>query len=320
MRRREFIAGLGTAATWPCIAGAQRRARLPVVGVLWPNSPAFPLTEFREGLAEKGFVIGETVAIDFEFNLQFSQLGPQAAALVERRVDVIVAGPNIQTIRAAKSATTTIPVVFAYGGDPVQDGFVASLNRPGGNVTGVTAQSTELTATRLNLLHELVPSAMTVGFLTIPSSKPTKDRVLAAARSLGITVLMLECSNERDIEHAFMEADRYRAEALMVDNTTLAGNSSRTIVALAERYRMPAMYPFLGQLRIGGLIGYSTVSESFRQVATQYVARILQGAKPSDLPVQQPTKFKLVINMKTATALGLTIPETLLATADELIQ
>jgi putative ABC transport system substrate-binding protein len=319
-RRREFIAGLGSAAALPFAARAQQqRFRLPVVGVLWSNSPPFPLTEFREGLAEKGFVIGETVAIDFEFNLQFSRLGPQAAALVERRVDVIVAGPNIQTIRAAQSATTTIPVVFYYGGDPVEDGFVGSLNRPGGNVTGVTGQSTELTGRRLSLLHELVPSAMTVGFLTIPSSK-SKDRVLAAAQSLGISVLMLEASNERDIEHAFMEADRYRAAALMVDNTTLAGNSGRTIVALAERYRMPAMYPFLGQLRIGGLIGYSAVTESFRQVATQYVARILQGAKPSDLPVQQPTKFKLVINMKTAKALGLTIPTAILVQADEVIE
>ena len=320
MRRRTFITGLGSAAAWPVVARAQqRRVRLPVVGVLWPNSPRFPLTEFREGLAEKDFVIGETVAIDFEFNLQVSKLGPQAAALVERRVDVIVAGPNIQTIRAAQAATTTIPVVFSYGSDPVEDGFVASLNRPGGNVTGVTALSTELTARRLSLLRELVPSAMTVGFLTIPSSR-SKDRVLAAARTLGITVLMLEASNERDMDYVFMAAHGYRADALIVDNTTLAANSNRTIVELAERYMMPVMYPFLGLPRIGGLIFYGAVTESFRQVATQYVAPILQGAKPSDLPVQQPTKFKLVINLKTAKALGLTIPETLLATADEVIQ
>ena len=270
-------------------------------------------------MPKKGFVIGETVAIDFEFNLQVSKLGPQAAALVERRVDVIVAGPNIQTIRAAQAATTTIPVVFSYGSDPVEDGFVASLNRPGGNVTGVTALSTELTARRLSLLRELVPSAMTVGFLTIPFSR-SKDRVLAAARSLGITLAMLEASNERDMDYVFMTAHGYRADALIIDNTTLAANSSRTIVELAERYMMPVMYPFLGLPRIGGLISYGAVTESFRQVATQYVAPILQGAKPSDLPVQQPTKFKLVINLKTAKALGLTIPETLLATADEVIQ
>jgi putative ABC transport system substrate-binding protein len=159
--------------------------RLPVVGVFWSVGFRFLVAEFLEGLAENGFIIGETVAIDFEFVSQNSRLDAQAAALVKRRVDVIVAGPNGLAVRAAQSATTTIPVVFSYGGDPVEDGFVASLNRPGGNVTGMTAQATELTGKRLGLLHELVPTATTIGFLTIAGSK-SKDRVLAAAQSLGI--------------------------------------------------------------------------------------------------------------------------------------
>jgi putative ABC transport system substrate-binding protein len=326
LRRREFIVGLGGAAAWPLGARAQqRRVRLPTVGVLWSSGVPFSTTEFREGLVEKGFVIGETVAIHFEFNnLQFSRLSAQAAALVERRVDVIVAGHNIQTIRAAQSATTTIPIVFSYGGDPVEDAFIASLNRPGGNLTGVTELSTELTGKRLGLLHELLPGAMTVGFLTQPLSR-SKDRVLAAAQSLGIAVLILEASNEGDIEYAFMEAGRRRAEALMVDNTTLNGTFTRTIVALAERYRVPTMYPFLDPPRLGGLICYSSVNQSFgqigfRQIDTEYVARILQGSKPNDLPVQQPTRFKVVINMKTAKALGLSIPAGILIQADEVIE
>ena len=318
IRRREFITLVGGAAAWPLAASAQqRRVRLPVVGVLWSIVP-FPVAEFREGLAEKGFIIGETVAIDFEFVYQNSRLDAQAAALVKRRVDVIVAGPSGLAVRAAQSATTTIPVVFSYGGDPVEDGFVASLNRPGGNVTGMTAQATELTGKRLGLLHELVPSATTIGFLTIPGSK-SKDRVLAAAQSLGINVLMLEATNEREIEQAFMEADRYRTEALLIDNQTPANVFSGRIVALAERYRIPAIHPFLYVPSIGGLISYGTVSY-FRYLVTEYVVRILQGVKPSDLPVQQPTKFKLVINMKTAKALGLTIPVGILIQADEVIE
>jgi putative ABC transport system substrate-binding protein len=319
LRRREFITGLGSVAAWPLTTQAlQRRVRLPVVGVFWFSGFRFPVAEFREGLAEKGFIIGETVAIDFEFVYQYSRLDAQAAALVKRRVDVIVAG-GPAAVRAVQSATTTIPVVFGYGGDPVEDGIVASLNRPGGNLTGTTAQAAELTGKRLGLLHELVPSAKTIGFLTIPGSK-TKDRMLAAAQSLGINVLMLESTNEREIEQAFMEADRYRTEALLIDNQAITNIFSSRIVALAERYSIPAMYPYLYEPSIGGLISYAAVPLSFRYLATEYVVRILQGANPSDLPVQQPTKFKLVFNMKTAKALGLTVPAGILIQADEVIQ
>ena len=277
------------------------------------------MTAFRQGLAEQGLVIGENVAIDFEFPLQFDQIPEHAAELVERRVDVIFVAPSLGAIRAAKSATTTIPIVFSYGGDPVEDGFVASLSRPSGNVTGVTNQTMELTNKRLGLLHELVPGATTIAFLTNSISQ-SRDRVLAAAHSLGLNVLIFEANYDRDLERVFMDIVEQRAEALMVDNTLTALNSGRTIIALAERHKIPAVYPFLYQARRGSLISYGAIMENYRQAASQYVAPILKGAKPSDLPVQQPTKFALVINMKTAKALGLSVPPCVLAIADEAIE
>ena len=319
MRRRDFIAGLGSAVAWASVAGAQQRRRLPLIGVLWFSNFHFPMSDFRGGLADEGFVIGENVAIDFEFASQFEQLPVHAASLVERRVDVIFVAPSLGAIRAAKSATTTIPIVFSYGGDPVEDGFVASLSRPSGNVTGVTSQTMELTNKRLGLLHELVPGATTIAFLTNSISQ-SRDRVPAAAHSLGLNVLIFEANYDRDLERVFMDIVEQRAEALMVDNTLIALNSGLTIIALAERHKIPAVYPFLYQARRGGLISYGATMESYRQTASQYVAPILKGAKPSDLPVQQPTKFALVINLKTAKALGLTVPPGVLAIADEAIE
>ena len=319
MRRRDFIVGLGSAVAWASVAGAQQRRRLPVIGILWHGNFHFPMSDFRRGLADEGFVIGENVAIDFEFASQFEQLPVHAASLVERRVDVIFVAPSLGAIRAVKSATTTIPVVFSYGGDPVEDGFVASLSRPSGNVTGVTNQTMELTNKRLGLLHELVPGATTIALLTNSISQ-SRDRVLAAAHSLGLNVLIFEANYDRDLERVFMDIVEQRAEALMVDSTLLALNSGRTIIALAERHKIPAVYPFLYQARRGGLISYGATMESYRQTASQYVAPILKGAKPSDLPVQQPTKFALVINLKIAKALGLTVPPGVLAIADEAIE
>ena len=319
MRRRDFIAGLGSAVAWASVADAQQRRRLPLIGVLWFSNFHFPMSDFRGGLADEGFVIGENVAIDFEFASQFGQLPVHAASLVERRVDVIFVAPSLGAIRAAKSATTTIPIVFSYGGDPVEDGFVASLSRPSGNVTGVTNQTMELTSKRLGLLHELVPGATTIALLTNSISQ-SRDRVLAAAHSLGLNVLIFEANYDRDLERVFMDIVEQRAEALMVDNTLIALNSGLTIIALAERHKIPAVYPFLYQARRGGLISYGAIMENYRQAASQYVAPILKGAKPSDLPVQQPTKFALVINLKTAKALGLTVPPGVLAIADEAIE
>jgi putative ABC transport system substrate-binding protein len=320
MRRRDFIVGLGSAVAWASVAGAQQRRRLPVIGVLWFSNSHFPMSDFRRGLADERFVIGENVAIDFEFAAQFGQLPVHAASLVERRVDVIFVAPSLGAIRAAKSATTTIPIVFFYGGDPVEDGFVASLSRPSGNVTGVTSQTRELTNKRLGLLHELVPGAKTIAFLSQLLSQSREDGVLAAAHSLGLNVLIFEANYDRDLERVFMDIVEQRAEALIVDNTLMALDFGRTIIALAERHKIPAVYPFLYQARSGGLISYDATMESCRQAASQYVAPILKGAKPSDLPVQQATKFALVINLKTAKALGLTVPPGVLAIADEAIE
>jgi putative tryptophan/tyrosine transport system substrate-binding protein len=319
MRRRQFIAGLGSAAAWPVVARAQPRVRLPVIGILWFSNRPFPMADFRQGLADAGYIIGENVAIDFEFAVQSSRLPAHAAELVKRRVDVIFVANSLPPVRAAKSATTTIPIVFSYGGDPVEHGLVASLNRPGGNVTGVTDQLTELSNKRVGLLHELVPDAKTIAYLTTGISS-SRDRVLATAHSLGLSVLIFNANNDRDFERVFMDIAEHRAEALIVDNTPVTRDFGRTIIALAERHKIPAMYPFRDQARSGGLISYSTIIANYRLAASQYIAQILKGTKPSDLPVLQPTKFELVVNLKTAKALGLTIPETLLATADEVIQ
>ena len=274
-----------------------------------------------QGLADEGFIIGENVAIDFEFAVQ--RIPAHAAELIERHVDVIFVGPSFPPVRAAIFATTTIPIVFVYGGDPVEDGFVASLSRPGGNVTGIAALGTELFPKRLGLMHELVPGAETIAFLTgpalSPSTRNSRDRLLAAAHSLGLNLLIFEDANGRDGERVFMDIAEHRAEALIVENS-FPDNFMLTIIALAERYKIPAMYPFRIRVMTGGLISYSTSLPSLRLAAARYVAPILKGAKPADLPIMQPTKFELVINLKTAKALGLTVPETLLATADEVIQ
>jgi putative ABC transport system substrate-binding protein len=319
MRRREFIAGLWCGAAWPSAAGAQRRAQLPVIGILWFNNLPFPIADFRQGLADQGLVIG---VIDFEFPPQFARPPAHVAELVKRRLDVIFVANSSALVRVAKSATAIIPIVFLYGGDPVEDGFVVSLSRPAGNVTGMTTQQAELTKKRLGLLHELVPGATTIAILTSASPyAPSRNGALAVAHSLGVNVSIFGASNDREVERAFTDMTEHLAQALIVDAAPVAIDSSRTIIALlAERRKIPAMYPFSNQVRGGGLISYSATTPSYREVAIRYVAPILKGAKPSDLPVQQPTKFELVINMKTAKALGLVVPETLLATADEVIQ
>jgi putative tryptophan/tyrosine transport system substrate-binding protein len=319
MQRREFIVGLGSTVAWPGIATAQRRTRLPLIGVLWFSNTHFPIANFRQGLAEEGLIIGENVAIDFEFAVQRSKLPTHAADLVKRRVDVIFASPSTDPVRAAQSATTTIPIVFFYGGDPVEDGFVASFGRPGGNITGVTGQQTELTSKRLGLLHDLIPSAKTIAFLTIPSSQ-SRELARVAADNLGLNILFFDAVDFRELERAFMEIVEHRADALMIDNTNAANNLSRIIITLAERYKIPAMYPFVFQVRSGGLISYGpNVEIIYRRTVSRYVASILRGARPSELPVQQPTDFGLVINMRTASALGLKVPEPLLSITDEVV-
>jgi putative ABC transport system substrate-binding protein len=323
IKRREFIVGLGSAATWPVATKAQQRGRLPVIGVLWGRSnESFPVGAFRRGLADAGFVVGENVAIEFRgANSENTRLSGLAADLVQRQVDVIFVANYESPLRAAKSATTTIPIVFFYGGDPVKDGLVASLSRPGGNLTGVTGLQTELGGKRLALLHELVPGDKTIAFLTGPNQPPSDNGVLAAARTLRLDVAVFNVRNDRDFELAFMALTERHVGALVVDNNSLLANSVSIISALAERYKIPAMYPGSVWVRGGGLISYGTdVIGGYRQAAAQYVGPILKGAKPADLPVQQSTRFVFAINLKTAKALGLTIPETLLAIADEVIQ
>ena len=322
MRRREFIAGFGAAVAGPCVAVAQRRTRLPVVGILWFNNTPFPMAAFRQGLADQGLVIGENVAIDFEFPLQFAQIPAHAAELVERRVDVIFVSGSFAVVSTVKSATKTIPIVFYYGGDPVEDGIVASLGRPGGNVTGMTGLQGGLEGKRLGLLHELVPGATTIAFLTGALPYVSRDHVREAAHSLGLNALIFGVSNGPngpELERAFVEMTEQLVQALIVDAAPVVTNSIRTVITLTERHKIPAIYPFSFHARIGGLISYSAV-RNYRDLAAQYVGPIVKGAKPGDLPVQQPTTFTLVINMRTAESLGLTIPETLLATADEVIQ
>ena len=299
---------------------------MPVIGFLnrgFPNRNADYLVAFRQGLAKAGYVEGQNAAIEYRWaNEQTQRLPALAKDLVQRRVAVIVTTDNWPTALAAKAASSTIPIVAAYAGDPVNDGLVASLSRPSGNVTGVTYVATQLGGKRLSLLRELVPQATTVGFLsgdsTWHSYEEQRSEILAAARSLGRDVIILETGSDGDYEAAFTTLVQRQAGALVVG--AFAFSNTDKILALAARYKIPTIYPGRGYVAAGGLMGYSAnLDEVYRQIGT-YAGRILKGARPADLPVVQPTKFDLIVNLKTAKALGLTIPETLLATADEVIQ
>jgi putative tryptophan/tyrosine transport system substrate-binding protein len=320
MRRREFIAGLGSAAAWPLAVRAQQPT-MPVVGLL--NLGRYE-AELRRGLAEAGFVEGKTVAIEDRWkNNQYQQLEELAAELVQRRVTVIVAieGP---AIRAAQATTSTIPIIFVLGGDPIKFGLVASLSRPGGNTTGVTSLQNELTGKRLDLLLEITQLATTVAYMTDPrvqnSEQETRD-ILEAARALGRQAMILEARSELDIDVAFATLVERGADALLVGPYVLFVNNPKKIVDLAARHKIPAIYPSPRFVVLGGLMSYTTdLVAAVRQIGSFYVAQILRGTKPADLPVQQSTKFELAINLKTATTLGLKVPATLLALADELIE
>jgi putative tryptophan/tyrosine transport system substrate-binding protein len=326
MRRRTFIAGLGSAAAWPVVARSQQRA-VPVVGFFDfgpPRPDARHVAELRQGLAEAGFVEGRNVAIEYRWaNDEERQLAPLAAELVQRRVTVIV-GCSGPTVLAAQAATSTIPIVFGLGTDPIKFGLVASLSRPGGNMTGLSTLSSELISKRLDLLRKMAPSAATVAYITDPEARNSGEpagEFLAAARQLDLQAIILEARNEVDIDAAFATLVARGPSALIVAPHILFGRHDEKIIELTARNKIPAIYPDRDFTAVGGLMSYNGDTEgAFRQMGSFYVARILKGAKPADLPVQQPTKFQLVINLKTAKALGLTIPETLLATADEVIQ
>jgi putative ABC transport system substrate-binding protein len=325
MKRREFIMLLGGAAAWPLAARAQQAA-MPVIGYLNNGSPESDvprLTGLRRGLNQTGYIEGRNLVIEYRWGgNQADRLPALAADLVQLRVAVIVSPGMVATL-AAKTATTSIPIVFGVANDPVQFGLVASLNRPGGNLTGFNAFAGELGAKGLALLHELVPGSATIGFLVNPNNPifelQTKD-VLAAASVVGLKVQILKASTGREIDAAFVSLVQARTGALLVGVDALFNNRTEQIVALAADHAIPAMYVFREFVVAGGLISYGTsLIETYRQVGL-YTGRILKGEKPADLPVIQVTKLELVINLKTAKALGLQIPDRLLALADEVIE
>jgi len=326
MRRREFIAGLGGAAAWPLAAGAQQLT-LPVIGYLsgGTSTSIEPVAAFRQGLGEQGYVEGGNVEILYQYaELHYDRLPALAAELVRRQVAVIVAtNPGAASALAAKSATATIPIVFAIGIDPVKLGLVASLSRPGANITGATFLTTDLTAKRLELLHEIVPSAKPIGFLvnpTGPQTKSQREEAEGAARILGVPFVILNASSPSEINAAFATIAEQRIEALLIGADGLFAFQSNQLVALAARLGVPAIYPYREAAEAGGLMSYGASGPTtFRLVGT-YVGRILKGEKPADLPVQQSSRLDLVLNLKTAKVLGVEVPTSMLLRADEVIE
>jgi len=329
MRRRQFITMLGGAAasslSWPLAARAQQPA-MPVIGFLSSRSPADEqfVAAFGQGLNEAGFVERRNVTIEYRWaENQLDRLPALAAELARRQVAVILAVGGSAPALAAKAATSTIPVVFIIGGDPVKLGLVASLNRPGGNVTGVTILSGALTAKRLELLRELVPGSGVVACLVNPSSPEIETQltdIRAVSRTFGQEIPVLNASNERDIDAAFATLVRQQIGGLLVANDGFFVGRREQLVALAARHAIPAMYFLREFASAGGLMSYgNSLADAYRQVGT-YAGRILKGAKPADLPVEQAVKIELVINLKTAKALGLDVPTTLLLRANEVIE
>ena len=319
MKRREFITLVGgAAATWPLAVRAQQPA-MPVVGLLTAEKDADRVHWFRQGLSESGYVEGQNVAIENRSaEGRIDQLPALVADLVRRQVSVI-ATTSTPTVLAAKAATTTIPIVFEIGGDPVELGLVASLNRPGGNITGVTTLNTELGAKRLELLHELVPTATTVAGLidpTNPTAEGQSKTMQAAARALGLQIHVLQASTERDLDSIFRTLVQLRAAALLIAPSAFFTRRQEQLATLALRHAMPAGYEYREFAAVGGLMSYgSSFADAHRQVGN-YAGRILKGERPADLPVRQATKLELFINLKTAKALGVTVPLVMQMTAD----
>jgi putative ABC transport system substrate-binding protein len=326
MRRREFITLLGGAAAWPLAARAQQPA-MPVIGFLNAlgrnDAPDLPAA-FRRGLGETGYVEARNAAIEYRFaENQHDRLPALAADLAGRKVNVIAATGGGAAILAAMAATKTIPIVFTTGGDPVQEGYVRSLNRPGGNVTGVSWFAALLASKGLGLLHELVPNAALIALLTnpkLPESGRIPTDALEAARSIGRQLLLLNASTPSEIDIAFATMRERRANALYVAADPFFASRRQQIVALAARDAIPAIYVNREYVEEGGLISYGNDRVDGYRRAGVYVGRILNGASAADLPVDQATKFELVVNVKAAKAIGLTIPESFLARADEAIE
>ena len=327
IRRREVIFTCVVAAAWPLATHAQQAA-MPVIGYLYAGTPdANPhfVTAFRQGLSEVGYVEGRNVAIEYRWAAgQYDRLPELAADLVRRRVAVIAVPGNLASAYAAKAATTTIPIVFAVGGNPVKLGLVASMNRPGGNLTGVNNYHSELGAKRLGLLRELARTPALVAVLVNPSNPENEEQlkdIEEAARAIGRRILILNATSNSDIDTAFATLVRQRANALLITTDTLFNNRRVQLVSLAARHALPAIYVSRDWVAAGGLMSYgqSPPADAWRQVGI-YSGRTLKGEKAADLPVVQPTKFEFVINLQTAKMLGLEISPTLLVRADEVIE
>jgi len=326
MRRREFVILFGsTAVGWPLAASAQPPTT-PLIGTLFntsPNTLTGPFTAFRRGLAEAGYVEGQNVAIEYRFaDGQSDRLPALAADLVNRKVAVLVGMDNAAAL-AAKAATKTVPVIFVMGADPVKWGLVANLNRPSGNVTGVTWFTNQLESKRLELLHELIPRATVIAVLINPrqpAAADQEDEVTAAARVLGLQVHVVHASSESDFETAFATCERLGTGGLLVAGDVFFWSRREQIIALAARRAIPAVYQMRDFVVLGGLASYGTSQTDVYRQAGLYTGKVLGGAKTIDLPVVQATKFELVINLKTANALGIDVPPMLSARADEVIE
>jgi ABC-type uncharacterized transport system substrate-binding protein len=335
MTRRNFLTVVAGAAAWPLLSHAQQPA-MPVIGFLSSGSPrtfARFTAAFREGLRSQGYTEGRNVWIDYRWaEGHYDELPALAAELVQRQVALIAAGGGIASAQSARNATRTIPVLFVAGFDPVRLKLVTSLNNPGGNVTGVSVFSTELATKRLELLHDLMPAAQTIAILVNPGTTAAgieikdatagieTESATAAAQLLGLELVVLEATTDSDLEAAFALAVRKQASALLVSADPFFTIRRAELVALAARHALPAMYPWREYVEAGGLVSYGTeLTWAYRQIGV-YAGRIMKGAKPTDLPVQLPTNFELVINLKTAKALGLTVPPLVLARADKAIE
>ena len=327
MNRRDLIALLGGAAiAWPLAVRAQQKA-MPVIGYLSGTSPgptAPFMAAFRQGLSETGYVEGQNLAIEYRWaEGSYDQLPALAADLVGRKVEVIVTGGGTPSTLAAKNATSTIPIVFASGDDPVATGLVASLARPGGNLTGVSFLVVDLTPKLLELLSELAPRARVIALLVNPTN-PQSERIIKdvqeAARAKRVQLSIQKAGAESEIDAAFASLTQLHAGALIIGADAFFTAQREQLVALASRYAVPVIYPLREFVVAGGLISYGpSLTANYRQAGI-YAGKILKGAKPADLPVQQPTTFELVVNLKTASALGLTVPQSMLMRADEIIE
>jgi putative ABC transport system substrate-binding protein len=326
MRRREFIRLLGGAAGWPIAARAQRPA-IPVIGFLSSASPQHYVDRvraFHRGLKEAGYVEGQNVGIDYRWaEDDNNRLPALAAQLVQRQVTVIVAAGATPSALAAKSATSTIPIVFGIGADPIEVGLIPSLNRPGGNLTGITTLALELGPKRLELLHEIVPAAAHIAVLNDPTGLVNVEAVSReqiAARKLGLELDVLHASSEPDFERAFATLARSRARALLIRPHLFFTAHGAQLGALALRHAVPAIFQYRPFVTAGGLMSYGTSENEYFRLLGDYAARILKGERPADLPVQQVTNVELMLNLQTAKAIGITVPISLLGRADELIE